>query len=175
MPEVLKSAFVWFNWRSTLSYLSIFIIAGFIGNLWMTRDQTEGLAPVISGQAIDGTHALQDFKKLKSPVLVYFFAEWCPICKVQHSVIEGINESYPVIGIAMQSGTLDAVKKYVNDRGIKFDVVNDASGMISADYGVNGVPASFIVDTQGIIQYSTRGYATEAGLRSRLWLAESKG
>ena len=129
---------------------------------------------MISAQSIDRSHYLQNFDKLKSPVLIYFFAEWCPICKVQHSVIENINEDYQVIGVAMQSGSLDIVKKYVNDNGITFNVVNDESGTISSDFGVNGVPASFIVDSQGIIQYSTRGYATEAGLRSRLWLAESR-
>ena len=141
----------------------------------MTRDQVEGRAPEISAQALDGSHYLQKFTQFESPVLIYFFAEWCPICKAQHSVIENISEDYPVIGVAMQSGSLDVVKKYVKDRGITFDVVNDESGKISSDFGVNGVPATFIVDTQGDIKFSTRGYATEAGLLSRLWLSELNG
>jgi len=43
-------------------------------------------------------------------------------------------------------------------------------GVIGAEYGVSGVPASFVVDSAGIIRFAEVGYTTEWGLRARLWL-----
>ena len=79
-----------------------------------------------------------------------------------------------MLGIAMQSGDTANVKKYVAKQNIGFKVINDESGSISQSFGVNGVPAAFIVDKLGHIKYSTRGYVTEDGLRSRIWLAETQ-
>jgi len=148
------------------------MLAGFLGNLWMSRDQAAGQAPSIRAQDLNGQWldiSTADFKK---PVLLYFFAEWCPICKVQHSVISALSEQYPVIGIAMQSGDSNNVKSYVRQQGLDFLVLNDHDGAISREFGVQGVPASFIIDQQGDISFSTRGYATYAGLWARLWLSE---
>jgi len=163
--------------REILVYGLIFIVAGFVGNLWMTRDQAAGLAPVtravtLSGETIRFLVEPGAQKKQQDELtLLYFFAEWCPICKLQNSTIQALSKDFNVIGIAMQSGDDSAVKRYLAERDIKFPVVNDLSGRISRAYGVNGVPATFIIDNQGKIHYSTRGYATAAGLRSRLWLS----
>jgi len=54
---------------------------------------------------------------------------------------------------------------------VSFPVVNDADNQISARWGVQAVPASFIVDTDGKIRYVEIGYTTGIGLRLRLWLA----
>jgi hypothetical protein len=48
----------------------------------------------------------------------------------------------------------------------------DETGEIARHWGVAGVPASFIVDREGRIKYAGMGYATEIGLRARMWLAE---
>ena len=48
----------------------------------------------------------------------------------------------------------------------------DETGEIARRWGATGVPASFIVDGDGRITYAGMGYATEVGLRVRLWLAE---
>ena len=167
----------WQRIREGIVYLLIFIVAGFVGNLWMTRDQAGGLAPVISGTTLDGesirflTAPVAARKQQSSLTLLYFFAEWCPICKLQNSTLSELAQDFNVIGIAMQSGDDPQVKAYLTEHGIGFPVVNDPSGRISRAYGVNGVPATFIIDASGKIHYSTRGYATAVGLRSRLWLS----
>ena len=71
----------------------------------------------------------------------------------------------------MQSGTNNAVQQYMREQGVTFPVINDADGQLSSAWGVRGVPASFIVDTEGKIKYVEIGYTTEIGLRIRLWLA----
>ena len=158
--------------RTAIVYTLIFVVVSFGANLWLTRDQTSGPAPEIYGQDLQGkwvTHLLQNSDR---PVLLYFFAEWCPVCKFQHDAISRIAEDHQVLAIAMQSGDTDNVRQYAQQAGLEMPVINDIRGTTSRSYGVNGVPASFVVDRQGQIRFSTRGYATAAGLRLRLWLVE---
>ena len=173
-----RRLFSWQRLREGVIYALIFVMAGFIGNLWMTRDQAGGLAPVTSAVMLGGekinflTPPSAAPKQRPSLTLLYFFAEWCPICKLQNSTISELAQDFNVIGIAMQSGNEAQVKAYLAEHSIDFPVVNDPAGRISRAYGVDGVPATFIIDGAGKIHYSTRGYATAAGLRSRLWLSE---
>lgn len=161
------------RWLKTLVvYLLIFVIGGFIGNLWMTRDQASGPAATIIGADLNQQPLRIDFPASNAPRVLYFFAEWCPICKAQHSVINDLNQSVPVLAIAMQSGTTEQVKTYVEQQDLQFPVVNDETGRISRAYGVQGVPAIFIIDDQGQIAFSTRGYSSGLGLHSRLWFAK---
>jgi len=161
--------------KEILSYGLIILVVGFLGNLWMTRNQVSGEPPPLSGQILELRSGERtgrlDLSAYEKPMLLYFFAEWCPICKLQNPVIENIAGDYPVVGIAMQSGDADKVRRYLTQRGLEIPVVNDPRGQISRAYGVNGVPAAFVIGSDGDIRYSTQGYATEAGLRSRLWLA----
>ena len=58
-----------------------------------------------------------------------------------------------------------------NPRLVCVVVINDPTGEIAADWGVMGVPASFVVDGSANIRFVTSGYTTGPGLRLRLWLA----
>ena len=159
--------------RTLLLYALILLVGGVAGNIWMTRNQASGPAPVLIGQALDGEIRRVDYAGLKRPLLVYFFADWCPICKVQNSAIESIAGDFPVIAVAMQSGDLANVSAYVESQQLDLDVLNDASGRLSRDFAVTGVPASFIIDRQGHIRSSTHGYTSQLSLRARLWLTEA--
>ncbi len=166
LQRTLKTA------RSLLFYALIVLIGAVVGNLWMTRDQASGPAPDLIGQSLDGKLMRIDYSAFEQPLVVYFFADWCPICKLQNSAIESIGEDYPVIAVAMQSGDLDNVIAYVRREGIELNVINDQSGTVSRNFSVNGVPASFIIDNSGVIRSSTRGYTSQFSLRARLWLSE---
>jgi len=156
--------------KIVIVYGLIFLGSGFLGNLWMTRDQISGPLPQFEALDLSGAPVRLEPGSGK-PLLLYFFAEWCPICKLQNPVILALQQDYAVLGIAMQSGNNSSVKQYIADQDIGFRVINDENGQISRSFRVNGVPAAFIVNPKGLIQYSTRGYSSEIGLRSRLWLS----
>jgi peroxiredoxin len=180
--------FCWRRIRLFIVYLLIFLLAGFIGNIWMTRNQASGQLPDVVFKDIDGVDLKLEFNRVDNislaaepassdsinfqhkPTLLYFFAEWCPICKVQHSVISSISQHVRVVGIAMQSGDDEEVRKYVARQGIDFTVINDESGKLSRLFGVSGVPAAFIINNSGQIKYSTRGYTSTVGFLIRIWL-----
>lgn len=162
----------WRRLREVIIYVLIFFIAGFLGNLWMTRDQIAGTVPDISVRTLAGDSVhFASIDSHKKPVLLYFFADWCPICKLQNSTMSSLAQDFDVIGIAMQSGDDPQLGAYLAQHDIHFPVINDRSGSLSRRFGVNGVPATFMIDAAGMLRYPTHGYASWLGLRSRLMLA----
>jgi thiol-disulfide isomerase/thioredoxin len=159
--------------RSLAGYFLLVVIISFIANLWLTRNQAQGVAPEISGLQTDGRPLAIKYDQYKKPLIVYFFADWCPICKFQHPVINSIAEDYPVIGIAMQSGENRQLSQYLKQHEITLPVINDSDSSISQAFGVQGVPATFVINNIGEITFSTRGYLSKAGLLARLWWSQT--
>lgn len=158
-------------WRKRALHLVLFIV--FIAGIraWQQRDMVSGMAPRLSGVKLDGNVYTLPAKPAQ-PVLVHFWATWCPICRVEQDSITSIAHSYPnMITIAMQSGSGAEVTKYLVAQGLHLPVLNDADGRLSDVWGVHAVPASFIVSTDGQIRFVEVGYTTDLGLRLRLWLA----
>ncbi len=159
---------VWLR-RGLEVLLFIILILGV--RAWQQRDIVQGLAPPLNGVLLDGKSFVLPNKPTQ-PVLVYFWASWCPICRATQGSIDSLARAYPnVITVAMQSGNSGAVQQYMREQGVSFPVINDTDGQVSASWGVQAVPASFIIDTDGKIRYVEIGYTTGIGLRIRLWLA----
>lgn len=138
---------------------------------WQQRDIVKGFAAPLSGMLLDGkSYSLA--AKPAQPVLVHFWATWCPICRAEQGSIESLSRDNPnVITVAMQSGSNAEVRKFMRDQGLSFPVINDTESQIPAAWGVHGVPASFIIGADGKIKFVEIGYTTGIGLRIRLWLA----
>lgn len=151
----------------------LFFIVLFMGiRAWQQRDVVKGVAPPLIGVMLDNKAYILASRPDR-PVLVHFWATWCPVCRAEQGSIESLanDNQFKVITIAMQSGSSGAVQQHMLVQGINFPVINDADGHISASWGVQAVPASFVVDTKGIIRNVEIGYTTEIGLRIRMWLA----
>jgi thiol-disulfide isomerase/thioredoxin len=147
----------------------VVVMAGI--RFWQQRDIVSGPAPVLQGVTLAGRPY-----KLPAhpdrPVLVHFWATWCPICRAEQGSIAAMaQDNQNVITIAMQSGKPEEVASYMRAQGITFPVLNDADGSTSAAWGVHAVPASFIISPDGQIKFVEVGYTTGIGLRLRLWLA----
>ena len=138
---------------------------------WQQRDVANGIAPPLAGSLVDGTPFTLSFPR-KQPVLVHFWATWCPICRAEQGSIESLARDHAsVITVAMQSGSRDKVAQFMRDASLGFPAMNDDDGTIAAAWGVRAVPASFIVGRDGRIRFVEVGYTTEIGLRLRLWWA----
>ncbi|HEY5734351.1 MAG TPA: redoxin domain-containing protein, partial [Gammaproteobacteria bacterium] len=83
-----------------LGYMVLFIVALQLGQLWLQRDTVFGKAPEISSVDLDGSEvSLRDYRG--KPLLLYFWASWCPVCRFEHGAITSIAEDYQVLGIAL--------------------------------------------------------------------------
>ncbi|WP_456377476.1 protein disulfide oxidoreductase [Thiolapillus sp.] len=158
------------RWRRWAIDILLVLVVIFAVHLWQTRDLPVGSAPKLQGTMLTGeTKRLEDYRG--KPVLVHFWATWCPVCRLEEGSIDSLAEDYPVLTIATNSGDAEEIRKHLADNGLSFPVLMDESGVIGADWGIRGVPSSFIVDAQGQIRHVAVGYTTELGLRLRMWLA----
>ena len=157
----------YYRWLAEITLILIIITAA---RLWMQRDIVSGIAPNVSATTLTGQH-FDLYQDKNRPILVHFWASWCPVCKLEQSNIQNISHDYPVITIAMQSGNDEEVKQFMKEEGLTFKVINDELGIISQRYNIRGVPVSFVVDKDNKIDFIEVGYTTELGLKIRMWWA----
>jgi len=96
-------------------------------------------------------------------VLVNFFATWCKPCRDEHGFIKKIadQKKTKVIGINYKDNPKKAVE-WLKLLGNPYSAVAlDKKGKIAIDWGVYGIPETFIVDSNGIIKYRHVGPVTE--------------
>jgi cytochrome c biogenesis protein CcmG/thiol:disulfide interchange protein DsbE len=90
------------------------------------------------------------------------WASWCPPCLVEHPVVSELARSgiAPVVGLNYKDAREDALP-WLKRNGDPFKVtVFDAAGRIAIDYGVYGVPETYVIDRQGVIRYKHIGPLT---------------
>jgi thiol-disulfide isomerase/thioredoxin len=138
---------------------------------WRSAPLAHGDAPALNGQLLLTGESFDLAGLRGQPALVHFWATWCPVCGLGNGTIDAIAEDYPVITVAMQSGSPADIVGYMTNEGLSFPVIPDPHGELASRWGVRGVPTSFVVDGHGRIRFATVGYTTGIGLRGRLWTA----
>lgn len=96
--------------------------------------------------------------------IVNFFASWCKPCRDEHSFIKMFTQKkkIKVIGINYKDNPKKAIKwleKYGNPYS---NIAIDNNGMIAIDWGVYGIPETFIINKKGIILYRHVGPVTRS-------------
>lgn len=159
------------RWRWAVEVaLAIAVFAGL--QAWLTRDVVRGPvprldAPMVNALAQDAegwraTHGGDGF-------VLYVWATWCAICRTIEGNVDAVAREAPVLTLAMQSGTPQAVATALEGRGLRWPTLVDASGDLSRRLGVDAVPTLIFVDRHGVVRSVTQGYTTEFGIRARLW------
>lgn len=139
---------------------------------YKARPLADGVAPALSGQSVTTLEQIELGIPASGPRLVHFWASWCPLCRLEEGSIEAIGTDYEVITVAMQSGDAEEISRYLGERALDLRVIADPNGDIARRWGVQAVPASFIIDSNGQIRFRRIGYTTGLGLRTRLWLTQ---
>ena len=102
--------------------------------------------------------------------LVNFFASWCVPCLAEHPLLTRLarEDGIPVLGVNYKDATADATA-WLARHGNPYDKVGaDADGRVAIDWGVYGVPETFIVDRDGHIRYRHAGPLTPDIVRDKL-------
>jgi peroxiredoxin len=155
---------VWAVWILLLTALL------YAAQAWHTRDAPRGAAPALTGTLLDGRRF--DLAQLRGePVLVHFWATWCPVCRLQEGTLSAIARDHRVVTVALQSGGAEALRRHMQAESLDFPVLVDPQGAVARRWGIRGVPTSFLIDGAGRIRFVEAGYTSGVGLRARLWLA----
>lgn len=160
------------RWKSWLLEAAIFLAVFVAIQAWQQRDVPTGPAPATAGRLADGRNF--DLIAWRAshpdrPVALHFWAEWCPICATEESSVSSVAADWPVMTVAMQSGTGEEVARHLADKGLAWPALVDGDGRIAAGYGLKAVPAFVVIDRNGTIRSISTGYTSELGMRLRLW------
>ena len=94
-------------------------------------------------------------------VVINYFASWCVPCRAEHPVLMGLGREVPVFGINYKDKPEDA-RRFLAELGDPYRRIGaDPSGRVAIDWGVYGVPETYLVDAGGRVRYRHVGPLTE--------------
>jgi cytochrome c biogenesis protein CcmG/thiol:disulfide interchange protein DsbE len=102
--------------------------------------------------------------------LVNFWASWCPPCRVEHPLLQQLtDEGFPVYGVNYKDEPEHALK-FLAELGDPYVAIGaDRSGMDTAvNWGVYGVPETFVIDGDGKVLYRFAGALTQNVITHRI-------
>lgn len=110
-------------------------------------------------------------KDMKGKVwLLNVWASWCVSCREEHPILVELARSgqVPVIGMDYKDQNPDALA-WLKDRGDPYQLTAvDKDGRVGINYGVYGVPETYVIDKQGMIRYKQIGPVTPEALEKKI-------
>lgn len=164
--------------KKALIPLGIFIVLVVFLAIGLTRDPHEVPSPLIGKAAPAFTaphlHAPGQTFSAKDMLgqvwLLNVWASWCVACRQEHPVLMEFakTKTLAIVGLDYKDQQSEG-KKWLARFGDPYDLaVTDQDGRIGIDYGVYGVPESFLIDKVGVIRYKQIGPVTEEALKEKI-------
>ena len=118
------------------------------------------LAPDFQLENLEGQSvSLSDLRG--KPVMLNFWATWCPPCRAEMPYIQQIYEEWSGKGLevlAIDIGESPSeVKKFLQNQGLSLPVLLDTKKNVAQKYNITGIPTTFFIDSDGIIQEKVIG------------------
>jgi cytochrome c biogenesis protein CcmG/thiol:disulfide interchange protein DsbE len=158
--------------------LVIFIVLGVFLAIGLKLNPTEipspfigKPAPAFSAATLDNPQQQLTPADLQGKVWLFnVWASWCTSCRAEHPVLNEMakQQAAPIVGLNYKDAREDALG-WLNRLGNPYDVsVVDPEGRIGIDWGVYGVPETFVIDKKGIIRHKHTGPVTPETVQQTL-------
>ncbi|MEE9331273.1 MAG: DsbE family thiol:disulfide interchange protein [Methylophilaceae bacterium] len=164
------------KFKLIIPLLLFFVLVGFLGK-GLFLNPREVPSPLIGKPAPTFTapvlgDATQSFstEEMKGKVwMLNMWASWCAACRDEHPLlVEMLKHDIPLYGLAYKDIEADALKVLEVMGNPYIVTADDADGTIGIDYGVYGVPETYVIDKAGIIRYKQIGPITPKDLREKI-------
>jgi cytochrome c biogenesis protein CcmG/thiol:disulfide interchange protein DsbE len=144
----------------------------------LTRDPREVPSPFIGKPApAFRLEQLHDEKLAFTPEemrgkvwLLNVWASWCVACQQEHPLLVDMSKQkiVPIVGLNYKDKREDGVR-WLNRYGNPYLLsAHDFQGQVGIDYGVYGVPETFLIDKQGVIRFKQIGPITPEALEEKI-------
>ncbi|MEM1301692.1 MAG: DsbE family thiol:disulfide interchange protein [Pseudomonadota bacterium] len=157
------------NWLMILPPVLFVALAGtfYIG---MQRDNPDDLPSVMIGQPappvtltpLSGKTPFTDAAFADGEVkLVNYWASWCAPCRVEHPNLQALADAgVPIYGINYKDAA-DKALGFLNELGDPYEAIaQDDTGRVALDWGVYGVPETYVLDGDGTVLARVAGPVT---------------
>ena len=154
------------------------VLVGFLA-VGLNRDPHEVPSPLINKAAPAFEIAqLEQSNKTFSPAsmkgqvwILNVWASWCVACREEHPVLVELAKSQvaPVIGLDYKDKREDALAMLSRQGNPYLLSAYDANGRVGIDYGVYGVPETYVIDRTGVIRFKHSGPITPQILNQKIY------
>ncbi len=150
-----------------LSLSVVFIVAATVFSAPAPASAQGGSAGVFTGNTAPDFE-LKDLKgvsvtlssfKGKKPVLIYFWATWCPYCMAVRPDVIKLRNDIPKAKLELLAAdvggadSLSRVKKFEEAHPAPYTILYDTDGRVARSYQVQGIPLFVFIDKSGTIKY----------------------
>jgi cytochrome c biogenesis protein CcmG, thiol:disulfide interchange protein DsbE len=128
--------------------------------------------PAFNAESLfEGNKNISNLEFKNKLVLINFFASWCIPCKAEHPLFFQIKKNNPdliILGINHKDIKNDAIS-YLDTEGNPYDYIGiDSKGLIGLEFGVFGLPETFIVNKSGKIIFKYLGPLTKEIIKNEI-------
>ena len=152
--------------------IPLFIVfARFGTNATLVRSPLLGKpAPPFDLERIDGPGRVSTASLAGSVVVVNFWASWCVPCRTENGDLDRFDQAHAGQGVQLvgilYNDSVSSALQFRHQLGGSWPLVSDPGDRVALDYGVRGVPETFVIDRRGIIVAKFVGAVSQATLES---------
>ena len=128
--------------------------------------------PTLEGKTV----RLSDFRGKKA-IFLNFWATWCAPCRLEMPTMETVYQEYKrrgleILAVGLDSGPKSAVKNFMQELKLTYPALLDPDMQVLRLYRLFSIPATFLIDKEGIIRFKELGYRDWTHPESRKLLEE---
>ena len=174
--------------RKRLEWIALIGLVAILSGGWIVLSRESGatgptplttapyvgqLAPDFTLTATDGrTITLSDYTTNRgTPVILNFWATWCPPCRVEMPYFESAHNLYDeevaILGLN-QAESAATIAAYAGERGLTYPLLVDADMKVNNLYGVLNLPTTIFIDRNGVVREVLIGTMSQGVLDDRI-------